>query len=135
HVFSFDGNASKRALVSKIVQGLLEDRQLRIWISTVEGISRYDKATGTFKHFFYDTSRKQGIGENGFGLVADTAGQLFARTPSEPLMRYDAARDTFIACTLPGVNQRLSDIRVDAGNRLWVRTADGGVLAYTPTGD
>lgn len=135
HVFSFDGNVSKHTLVSNVVQGLLEDRQHHIWISTVEGVSRYEKAAGTFKHFFYDSSRKRGISENGFGLVADTAGQLFARTPSEPLMRYDAVRDTFIVCALPGVDQRLSDICIDAGNRLWVRTADGNILAYTPEGD
>lgn len=135
HVFNFDGNASKHALVSNVVQGLLEDRQHRIWISTVEGISRYDKTTGTFKHFFYDTSHKRGIGENGFGLVADTGGQLFARTPSESLMRYDATRDTFVVCALSGIDQRLSDICIDAGNRLWVRTANGEVLAYRPAGD
>lgn len=133
HVFSFDGNASERALISNVVLGLLEDRQQHIWISTVEGVSRYDKATGTFKHFFYDTSRRRGIGENGFGLVTDTAGQLFARTPNEPLMRYEAALDTFIACPLPGVDQRLSDICIDDGNRLWVLTTGGEVLAYTAT--
>ncbi len=133
HVFNFGGSTRERGLVSNVVQALLEDRNRHIWISTVEGISRYDKGTGAFKHYFYDMSRKQGVGENGFGLVIDTAGQLFARTPNELLMRYDAVRDTFVSCPLPELNTTLSDIRIDAANRLWVRTNTGDVLAYTST--
>ena len=133
HVFNVGGSDVQRGLISNIVRGLLEDQDHRIWISTVEGISRYDKATGTFRHYFYDASPKQGIGENGFSLIADTSGHLFARTPTETLMRYDAARDTFVNCSLPGVSGSLSDFCVDAANRLWIRSEDGEIAAYLPT--
>src|SRR5690606_17415178 len=84
---------------------------------------------------FYEASGLQGIGENGFGLVADTAGHLFARTPNEPLMRYDADLDSLATYPLPGVDVPLSDMRIDAANRLWVRSSGGEVVAYTPTAD
>ncbi|PPK99616.1 hybrid sensor histidine kinase/response regulator transcription factor [Parapedobacter indicus] len=135
HVFNFGGSDAKRGLISNIIRGLLEDRDHRIWISTVEGLSRYDKLTGTFRHYFYGASRKQGIGENGFGLIADTAGRLYARTPTAPLVRYDAGRDTFVSCSLPGISGAISDFCIDATNRLWVRTDDGKILAYLPTRD
>jgi len=131
HVFNFGGSDARQGLISNIVRGLLEDRDHRIWISTVEGISRYDKLTGTFKHYFYGTGRGQGIGENGFGLIADTNGRLFARTPTETVMRYDARRDTFVSCKLPELTGTLSDLSIDAVNRFWVRTEAGEIAAYT----
>src|SRR5690606_39199936 len=133
HVSNVGGSDAKRGLISNTIRGLLEDCDRRIWISTVEGLSRDDKLTGTFRHYFYGANRKQGIGENGFGLIADTAGRLFARTPTVPLMRYDAARDTFVSCPLPGISGALSDFCIDAVNRLWVRTDEGAIAAYTPT--
>src|SRR5690606_37871859 len=48
-------------------------------------------------------------------------------------MRYDAARDTFVNCSLPGVSGSLSDFCVDAANRLWIRSEDGEIAAYLPT--
>ncbi len=135
HVFNFGSSDNGRGLISNVVRALLEDHNHHLWISTVEGISRYDKTTGTFKHYFYGASRKQGVGENGFGLVADTAGHLLARTPSEALMRYDAGRDTFVSSPLPGLSGTLSDFCVDAANRLWGRTEEGEIVAYVPTGE
>ncbi|MFC3196715.1 two-component regulator propeller domain-containing protein [Parapedobacter deserti] len=133
HVINFGGDDTRRGLVSNVVRELLEDRDNRIWITTVEGISRYDKATGTFSHFFYQENGPQGIGENGFGLVADTAGRLFARTPGETLMRYDADLDSFVAQPLQGVRTPLSDMRIDGSNRLWIRNSGGEVVACTLT--
>lgn len=133
HVISFGGDNPGRGLLSNVVRELLEDRENRIWVTTVEGISRYDKATGSFRHFFYHKSGPQAIGENGFGLVTDTAGRIFARTPHEPLMRYDPGLDSFLAQPLPGVQGPLSGMRIDGANRLWVRAGDGSVAAYAST--
>lgn len=130
HVFNLRSGTSGQGLISNVIQGLTEDRQQRIWISTVEGISRYDKKFNVFRHYFYGSNGKQGVGDNGFGVVCDSEGRIFARTPMHGLVRYIAAQDTFVQVNLPTVEQSLVDIRMDDSNRLWVRTAAGSVVGF-----
>lgn len=130
HVFNFPGSPDNPGLVSNIILGMAEDRHQRIWISTVEGISRYDKRTNAFKHYFYGSSGKRSVSENGFGIVSDTSGQIFARTPLHGLVRYDVEQDTFVQVPLNGLTQPLSALRIDTNNRIWVLSGNGQVATY-----
>ncbi|MBK1442192.1 response regulator [Parapedobacter sp. ISTM3] len=129
HVFNYQIKARSQGLISNIVQGLAQDRQRRIWISTVEGISSYDKSSGRFKHYFYQPVAK-GIREDEFEVAVDTAGVVYARTPQHGLARYDAGRDTFLACTLPSASVPLTKIQIDSSNRLWTLTQTGEAFVY-----
>ncbi len=48
HVFNYSKDNDFKSIGSNVIQNITEDKLGNIWISTIEGISRYEKRTGKF---------------------------------------------------------------------------------------
>jgi ligand-binding sensor domain-containing protein len=54
HVFNYSKENDFKSIGSNVIQHITEDKRGNIWISTIEGISRYEKRTGKFYNYFYN---------------------------------------------------------------------------------
>lgn len=134
HVFNYGKDNMVRSIGNNVVLQMSEDRRGDIWMSTVEGVSRYHKLTGRFSNYFYEKRQHSRISEQEYELVTDTAGQVFCLTRQDGLMYYNAERDSFVVCALPVSGDRIAKAAFDPANRLWLLHADGRLEAYTQHG-
>ena len=87
-LYRFDGTRYVEYGVSNTDKGfagytvtdILEDSQGTIWISTSEALNRLDQNTGTFQHFFPDSSRKPDAGNFIRAIREDREGLLWILT-------------------------------------------------------
>ena len=126
---SYNRNDPK-SIGSNVIQHITEDRDRNIWVSTMEGISRYAKQQGGFQHYFYTRDKRSQVREQEFEVAVDTAGHVYARTATLGFARYDAERDSFHACSLPGINGHLQKILFDRNNRLWTLSEPGEIHVF-----
>ncbi|MBC9928982.1 hybrid sensor histidine kinase/response regulator [Chitinophaga qingshengii] len=130
HVFNYSKDNPQHSIGNNVVLQATEDGQRRIWMSTIEGVSRYDKQSGKFYNYFYSRQQRSRISEQEYRLLTDTTGQLYCLSRQEGLARYNAAADSFVACPLPGGNNRISKAVFDGANHLWVLRGDGTLEIY-----
>ncbi|WP_353130200.1 hybrid sensor histidine kinase/response regulator transcription factor [Parapedobacter pyrenivorans] len=131
-VFNYDSynRNDPRSIGSNVIQHITEDRNRNIWVSTMEGVSRYEKQRGIFHHYFYTRNKRSQVREQEFEVTVDTAGQLYARTATLGFARYDAQRDSFYACPLPGTDGHFQKMLFDRGNRLWTLSESGEIRVF-----
>ena len=116
---------------------LQEDKRGNIWVTTIEGISRYEKHTGKFYNYFYNQYQRSRVSEQEYALAIDTAGKVYCLNQKSGLSSYDEAADTFRVCDLPQQNSKISKLAFDEANHLWLLNAngelDGLFIGRTPT--
>ena len=105
---------------SNVIQNITEDKRGNIWISTIEGISRYEKRTGKFSNYFYNRNQQGKVSEQEYAMAVDTSGIVYCLSQKSGLSFYDAAADSFKTYKLPGYNLKINKLAFDAGNHLWV---------------
>ena len=89
---------SKEGLPSDSIHGILEDERVRLWISTVRGLSCFDPREGTF-HTYDSRDGLQADEFNGGAVYRSSRGEMFfggihgfsAFFPSQIAVRTDAA--------------------------------------------
>ncbi len=119
-------------MASNIIYHIAEDKKGSIWIATIEGISKIDKKTGEFNHFFYNKSpTKQAIGR-GYLLAIDKQGQVFATSRGHKILYiYDEAKKQFVPCSSDApLNSGISKFFFDEGNRLWLLNDSGNLDVF-----
>jgi signal transduction histidine kinase/ligand-binding sensor domain-containing protein/DNA-binding response OmpR family regulator len=124
------------ALIDTAVTSLYEDSRDRLWIGSVPGVSAFDSARTTIRHYYhrYRTFRYGwGIA---VGLVEDPTGQLWVSTISE-LMRLDPSTGVFTYFRHDPLNpESMNDLptRVyrDRSNVIWVGSNGYGINTYDP---
>lgn len=126
HVFNYSKESDIRSIGSNVIQRVAEDKRGNIWITTIEGISRYAKATGQFYHYFYNQYRPSRVSENEYALAVDTAGIVYCFSKKTGLSRYNEITDRFINCTPQRVlDGAVTSLFFDDVNRLWLLHANG----------
>lgn len=126
HVFNYSKESDVRSIGSNVIQRVTEDKRGNIWITTIEGISRYAKATGQFYHYFYNQYRQSRVSENEYALAVDTAGAVYCFSKKTGLGYYDAASDRFISCMpQPVQGGAITTLLFDEANQLWLLHAGG----------
>lgn len=126
HVFNYSKESDIRSIGSNVIQRVAEDKRGNIWITTIEGISRYAKATGQFYHYFYTQYRQSRVSENEYALAVDTAGVVYCFSKKTGLSRYNEAADRFVSCTpQPVPGGAVTSLFFDDANRLWLLHASG----------
>jgi signal transduction histidine kinase/ligand-binding sensor domain-containing protein/AraC-like DNA-binding protein len=65
------------------VNSIFEDSGGTIWIGTSEALNRLDQKTGTFEHYFPDSTRKPGISNFIWGIREDRDGLLWILTKKD----------------------------------------------------
>ncbi len=79
HVFNYSKENDPiaigfKSIGSNVIQYITEDKSGNIWISTIEGISRYEKSTGKFYNYFYNRNHRGSVSEQEYVLTVDIAG-------------------------------------------------------------
>jgi signal transduction histidine kinase/ligand-binding sensor domain-containing protein/AraC-like DNA-binding protein len=87
-LYRFDGTRyveygvsnTDKGFAGYLVTDIIEDSEGTIWISTSEALNRFDQNTGTFRHFFPDSSRKADAGNFIRAIREDREGLLWILT-------------------------------------------------------
>ena len=90
HVFNYNKDNDYKSIGSNVIQGITKDKRGNIWITTIEGISRYEKFTGKFHNYFYNQSPQGHVSEQEYALALDTAGRVYCFNQKTGLSYYDA---------------------------------------------
>jgi ligand-binding sensor domain-containing protein len=110
-----------RSLPSNFIMSLFEDREHRLWIATLGGLSLFDESTDSFRNF----TTPAGVG----AILEDRRGNIWVG--SGGLHRFDATRGEFVA------SYRRSDtpdslshnevrrVMEDRSGRIWLATSKG----------
>lgn len=130
------------SISSNEVTSVHVDRQGVLWVSTQNGLNRYDARTDNFLHITTKTSEPAGLSSDGvsFALV-DSAQRLWVGT-RDGLNRLDPGATKFrrynvnhgYSGVLPRHNFFWTAFE-DSSNRLWFGTLSGGLLTFDPTTD
>ena len=117
---------TNRGLVNNSVNSILEDRTGNLWLSTEDGISRFDQDG----KFFTSYTTKQGLSDNSvWSFCEDKSGDLWFGTNGDGVCRLDRAGKTFTNyTTAQGLsNNEIRSIIEDKKGNLWFGTDGGGV--------
>ncbi|HOY17059.1 MAG TPA: two-component regulator propeller domain-containing protein [Haliscomenobacter sp.] len=129
----FAVNPMEQALKNIRINGILEDKQQRVWCSTWnKGLFCYDLKTGTIRHFQHDPTNPHSISKDIVAWVyQDRADAIWVPT-STGLDRYNPDDQTFTHyrsspndSTL--LNVTCMNVLEDYTGRLWIGTYAGGV--------
>ena len=114
-----------------------EDKEGDIWISTFNGLSRYDCETGTLTS--YETGSKDGginSGKSFWDLCCDHQGTIWAGTYFDGLAYFNPSREVYRKLAFIGNRENGQDAPVagpmteDGLHNLWVGTEGKGVFRY-----
>ena len=119
HVFNYSKENDFKSIGSNVIKQVTEDRRGNIWITTIEGISRYEKCTGKFYNYFYTRYQRGRVSEQEYALAVDTAGNIYCLNRKSGLSWYDVKADSFRNCDLPKQYATISKLAFDEANRLW----------------
>ncbi|MET0638091.1 MAG: two-component regulator propeller domain-containing protein [Chitinophagaceae bacterium] len=126
HVFNYSRESDVHSIGSNVIQKVTEDKLGNIWITTIEGISRYAKESGEFHHYFYDEYQQSRVSENEYALAVDTAGLVYCFSKKTGLSVYNRSTDRFTPCLQPAVSgKNIISIFFDRFNRLWLLNSIG----------
>jgi len=140
HVFNYSKENAPvaigfKSIGSNVIQQITEDKRGNIWVTTIEGISRYEKGTGKFYNYFYNQFQQGRVSEQEYALAVDTAGTVYCLNQKSGLSCYDAQLDSFRLCNLPRQNADINKIAFDDKNSLWVLNANGQLDVYSTAGN
>ena len=126
----FQTYTTKDGLPSQVTHNAFQDRQGFLWISTDEGLTRYDGYD--FKPYFDDV--KSGIRLKGVcGFYEDKSGIMWVISGSGYLHQYDRIRDVFLPIPIPAQDGwnfgEAHSIIADQDDNLWI-SGHGGIQHY-----
>lgn len=135
HVFNYSRENDPiaigfKSIGSNVIQQINEDKRGNIWITTIEGITRYEKRSGKFYNYFYNQYQRSRVSEQEYALTTDTSGNVYCLNQRSGLSCYDAKADSFIICNLPLQKAVVNKIAFDEYNRLWLLSAGGLLDVY-----
>ena len=117
---------NKNSLSSRFVWGIEEDRDHRIWMTTLAGLESYDPKTGRFQLF---TPVAGDVASNQLQSVhIDRAGRFWVGSVNGRLYRFDPASGSFVLVPDPmRTDGRLSSDRIwhfaeNSDGRIWIST-------------
>ncbi len=111
------------------------DTEEAIWILTnTQGLNRFDKTTGVFKHYKHDPDNENSLrGAGGFALLVDVDGFVWVGTENGVLTRLDPQTDTFIHFKHDPKDPNsipkgfLTSIYQDSSGAFWIGSEGGGL--------
>lgn len=107
-----------------ITRNMIQDRQGYIWLTTWEGIIRYDG------HSFVNFTNKEGLKRfHVFALMEDSKGNLWFGTIGAGVYRYDGKSFTHFSTEDGLVGDRVGCFYEDKTGNIWIGT-DAGISLY-----
>ncbi|HMY37469.1 MAG TPA: two-component regulator propeller domain-containing protein, partial [bacterium] len=126
------------SLIHNVVRSFTESRDSSIWISTDDGISRWDRDADRFEHLRYIPDNPNALNDRQIHRVyEDRSGKIWIGTHQNGLQCYDPERKTmksFRRSTTQGqfTATRVYDILEDENGFIWIATYRGGLIRYDP---
>jgi signal transduction histidine kinase/DNA-binding response OmpR family regulator/ligand-binding sensor domain-containing protein len=118
---------------------IIEDRSGKLWFGTQAGLSRFDRATGTFTNFRNDPNDASTLSDNDiYSLYEDREGLIWVGTKSKGVNRLDPATGIvkrFIGdMGFEGIwpTGTVRSIVEDRAGNLWFATREGGLIRREP---
>jgi len=132
HIFNYSNDNINHSLVSNIIKQIKEDKKKNVWISTVAGISKYNKQSHTFSHYLYNRKNSPG---RGYLVAIDKEGAVYgAFTLNNNIFQYQEKIDSLKKISVAGMKAgKISKIGFDKENNLWVLKEDGSIQAFSKT--
>jgi signal transduction histidine kinase/ligand-binding sensor domain-containing protein/DNA-binding response OmpR family regulator len=122
----------KNSLSSNFVWNVYVDPEGIIWIGTQNGLDRFDRQKGTFKHYLINNNEITAI-------LGDGSGYLWLGTRTQGLVKFDPLNETFQIFyhnpkdeTSIGGNHVFS-ILTDSHGEMWVVTRYNGLNLFNKT--
>jgi signal transduction histidine kinase/DNA-binding response OmpR family regulator/ligand-binding sensor domain-containing protein len=136
HVFNYrKGNdptsIGLNSIGSNVIQSVSEDKSGNIWISTIEGISRFEKHSGRFYNYFYNQHQRGKVSEQEYMLAVNKAGQVYCYNQRSGLNYYDAIADSFRLSDLPTQVSKVTKIDFDETGHLLLLNEIGGLEVWS----
>lgn len=131
--FHFQKYGVGEGLSSNTVFSTIEDKDGFIWISTEEGVDRFDGSN--FKHYTLPSLYEyRTVNDVEYYLKIDSKNQIWLITLGGQLYKYDAKQDVFVLFykIKEESNQTLYTFYIDHEDNLWFGMQDG-VLVLDPT--
>lgn len=127
HVFNYRKGNDATSVGSNIIYQIEEDKHRNVWIATIDGVSKYNKNSGKFSHYFYNTPKKKKLLGKGFSVAIDINGIVYCASKSESfILLYDEEKDNFLPCQASNDNgSNIEKMLFDKEGRLWVLKEDG----------
>lgn len=137
----YQNNNSSNALTDNRIQSIIEERKGVLWISTENGLNRFDYINQKWLNFNYDYSNKNSVSGNKFqskALAIDKNGTIWAGTWANGLNAITSTnniqkpyvfrhwKNSFTNSNSLSSNSIIS-IKFDSKNNLWLGTYGGGV--------
>lgn len=115
-------------------QHIAQDRYGRIWIASMHGITRYDSATNSFRHFMPNAGDSTALPHWFVTYVTETrSGDIWIATKGGGICRFIPETESFATISvrdgLPHDN--CYGILEDGAGELWIST-DNGLCAFSP---
>ncbi len=134
-MIDFQHFSTKEGLGNAVVYDIVQDKQGFLWLSTGNGISRYDGYT--FKNYRPDKENPRAIGSGAaIHMYLDSRNRLWIANLNKGLYRYDQKKDHFISYHHdPGdpfsiSSNNVYDIAEDQQGVIWVSTLNTGLNRY-----
>ena len=133
----FERFSIREGLVQRTVTHVIQDRLGFLWLSTRDGLLRYDGYH--FKEFRSDPNRKDSLSSNlVYYIFEDRRGNIWVGTTGGGLNKFDPNTETFVRYQHdPENSDSLSHNNVlvileDSKERLWIGTEGGGLNRMDP---
>ncbi|HMW36921.1 MAG TPA: two-component regulator propeller domain-containing protein, partial [bacterium] len=129
------------SLIHNVVRSFTESGDGSIWISTDDGISRWDRNTDRFEHLRFIPDNPNALSDRQIHRVyEDRSGKIWIGTHQSGLQCYDPVRKTmksFRRSTTQGqfAAIRVYDILEDENGYIWLATYRSGLIRYDPQND
>ncbi|ACU06199.1 two-component regulator propeller domain-containing protein [Pedobacter heparinus] len=132
-VFNYNSENQGRSIGNNVIQDIKEDRAGNIWISTIGGITRFEKPSGKFYRYFYNQATKRSIAEKEYELAVTEEGIVFCYSKTYGLSRFDFQSNQFKQIPFPGLKVKALKMESGRGGLMWFLKNDGTLLACKVT--
>lgn len=135
NVFNYTINDNRQSTIgNNIVEDIIEDRFRNIWISTVEGVSRFDKNKGVFSNFFYNARPGNPPIDRQFQFLLDNHQQLFCFSIKRGILAYRQEADSFVNINIGIDPGEIKQAAFDSKGILWILQPSGKIRQFLPQG-
>ncbi|SMD05500.1 two-component regulator propeller domain-containing protein [Pedobacter nyackensis] len=124
-VFNYNTESQGGSIGNNVIQDIREDQQANIWISTIGGITRFEKYSGKFYQYFYNQATRRSIAEKEYELAIAGDGTVFCYSKTYGLNRFDLKSNQFKPISFPAGIKRALKIEGGKNGLIWVLQNNG----------
>ena len=127
-VFNYNSENQNSSIGSNVIQDIKEDKNGNIWLSTIGGITRFEKPTGKFYNYFYNPGIKSSSIEKEYLLNTDADGRVFCYSRTNGLSLFDPIENKFKQSGFPDRNNKIVKIECGTNGTVWLLNDHGQLL-------